>query len=200
MEERIDKNGTARQGEDRAFSLNTDIKGLGIFWAVTVLGIASDLFSKFYIFEWLRNRTPHSFPVIEGFFNLAIVENTGAAFGIAQGKRWVLTGISIIGLLIVLGVVHLAGKCSKLMYIALGLLCAGISGNLYDRIFNDGKVRDFIDIIYWEGKHWPAFNLADTILCIAVGLVFIATLFTEKPYQRHFLRHKEELSKPHPEQ
>lgn len=200
MEEKTDKNETARQEENRTFSLNTDTKGLCIFWTAAVLGIVADLTSKFYIFEWLRQQAHPSFPVIEGFFNLVMVENTGAAFGIAQGQRWVLTVISIIGLVIVLGVVFLAGRSSKLMYVALGLLCAGIAGNLYDRIFNEGSVRDFIDIIYREGKHWPAFNLADAMLCTAVGLIFIATLFTETPYQKRSPRHKEEPSKPHREQ
>lgn len=200
MEKQIDKTETARQHKNRAISLNTDAKGLWIFWSVTILGTAADLLSKSYIFEWLKDKPFHTFPIIDGFFNLVLVENAGAAFGIAHGQRWILTGISIIGLLIVLGIVHLAGKCSKLMYITMGLLCAGITGNLYDRIFNDGKVRDFIDIIYWEGKHWPAFNIADTMLCTAVGLVFFVTLFTEMPSRKHSPQHKAEHRKQPREQ
>jgi len=49
---------------------------------------------------------------------------------------------------------------------------------LYDRIFNDGRVRDFIDIVYWPGKHWPAFNVADSLLVIAVGLIIASNLLS----------------------
>ena len=69
------------------------------------------------------------------------------------------------------------------MHVALGLFTAGICGNLWDRIFNDGRVRDFIDIVYWPGKHWPAFNIADSMLCIGVGLMIISSL-TEQSYRK----------------
>lgn len=60
----------------------------------------------------------------------------------------------------------------RLMQVALGLMNAGILGNLYDRLFNEGRVRDFIDV-YVGSYHWPTFNVADSLLCIGVGLMLI---------------------------
>ena len=60
----------------------------------------------------------------------------------------------------------------RVMQVALGLFTAGILGNLYDRAFNDGKVRDFLDFFVGD-HHWPAFNIADSMLCVAVGLLII---------------------------
>ena len=76
------------------------------------------------------------------------------------------------------------------MHAALGLFAAGICGNLYDRIFNNGLVRDFIDVVYWSGRHWPAFNFADSMLCIGVGVVIISGLFTEKSARKHAQQRK----------
>jgi signal peptidase II len=55
---------------------------------------------------------------------------------------------------------------------------------LYDRLFNDGQVRDFIDV-YYRSYHWHTFNVADSLLCIGVGLLIISTLLIEKPARRH---------------
>ncbi len=76
-----------------------------------------------------------------------------------------------------------------MIHIALGLFTGGILGNLYDRIFNDGMVRDFIDV-YIGNKHWPTFNVADGLLCIGVGLLIISTFVTEKSSQKHAQQHK----------
>jgi signal peptidase II len=77
--------------------------------------------------------------------------------------------------------IFLFGGCKqRLMTVALGLFTAGVLGNLYDRIFNDGLVRDFIDVVYWPGRHWPAFNVADSMLCIAVAILIISMLITQK--------------------
>ena len=64
----------------------------------------------------------------------------------------------------------------KLMQVALAMFTAGIIGNLYDRVFNNGGVRDFLDFYILENRwfneyHWPAFNIADSMLCVAVGLL-----------------------------
>ena len=151
--------------------------------------LALDLWSKAAVFDWLSRRQDGSVSVIDGFFRFVAVENTGAAFGIATGRTHLLTAVSLIALAVIF-VVFFFGKVKrKLVYAALGLFAAGVCGNLYDRIFNDGRVRDFIDVVYWPGRHWPAFNIADSMLCIGVGLMIIST-FTEKSSQRHARQHK----------
>jgi signal peptidase II len=148
-----------------------------VFWPIVIVALALDLWSKAAVFKWLSGRGIVT--VIDGFFQLVIAENAGAAFGIAQGQRFLLVTVSIVALAVMLVIFLLSGPDLKLIHIALGLFTAGLCGNLYDRIFNDGLVRDFIDIVYWPGKHWPAFNVADSMLCIAVGLMLISG-FTEK--------------------
>lgn len=60
---------------------------------------------------------------------------------------------------------------------SLGCITAGIIGNLYDRAFNGGCVRDFIDVLIPViDYHWPTFNVADSLLCIGVGLMILGNL------------------------
>jgi signal peptidase II len=108
-----------------------------------------------------------------------MAENTGAAFGIASGQRYFLTAISVVALIVILGIFLFGGIKQRLIHIALGLFTAGVCGNLWDRIFNGGRVRDFIDV-YYSQYHWPAFNVADSMLCIAVGLLIISSLRVSK--------------------
>jgi signal peptidase II len=140
-----------------------------IFWPIFIAGLALDLWSKDAVFSWLKGND--SFNIIDGFLRLQIAVNPGAAFGIAAGHRWKLIAVSV-GALIAIGVVLFSRIKHRIVYVILGLLAAGVSGNLYDRLFHGGLVRDFIDV-YWRTKHWPAFNVADSMLCIAVGLLFI---------------------------
>jgi len=156
-----------------------------IFWPLVVAGIAADLWTKSAIFNWLYNSGNSTYTVIEGFFRLVLAENDGAAFGIASGQRYLLTAISVIALILILLIFLFSRIKHKLMIVALAMFTAGICGNLYDRVFNDGHVRDFIDIVYWPQKHWPAFNVADSLLCIAMGLILISSFLTEMLDRKH---------------
>lgn len=157
-----------------------------IFWLVFITGLFLDLLLKHAVFRWLKEeKETMVYPVIDGFFNLVIALNDGAAFGIASGRTFMLTAISVTAILLIIFIFFFSRDESRLFQLSLGLFAAGISGNLYDRIFNDGLVRDYIDILYWPGRHWPAFNLADAMLCTAVGLMFINTFLTKEPSQKH---------------
>ena len=157
-----------------------DSKAHLIFWPIFICGLFLDLYSKKIIFQWLRDSG--SFSIIDGFLTLVMAENTGAAFGIAAGKRFLLVGTSAIALVGVIAIFIFGHIRHRLVQVALALFAAGVAGNLYDRIFNDGRVRDFIDVVYWPGRHWPAFNIADSMLCISVALLLISTLRTPKQH------------------
>lgn len=116
--------------------------------------------------------------------------NDGAAFGSFPGQRYLLITVSVVALIVILAVFLFSGTHQKLINISLGLFAAGVGGNLYDRIFNTGLVRDFIDIVYWPGRHWPAFNVADSMLCIAVGLMLLSSLFTETSSRKRVRQHR----------
>ncbi len=130
------------------------------------------------------------YPVINGFLQIVMYGNDGAAFGIFSGQRYMLIAFSIFALVAIFTIFILGRVKHKLVPLALGLCTAGVCGNLYDRIFNNGDVRDFIDVMYWPGRHWPAFNIADSALCIGVGLMIFATILTEQSVRKHAQQQK----------
>ena len=185
----------ARPSSGRAFLSRTDesrlsgLKAHIIFWSIAVLGIAVDLWTKSAVFSWLEQGPDHRFSIIDGFLQLVLTENAGAAFGIAAGRRDLLVVVSVIALIVIFAVFLFGGSRRTLVHVALGLFAAGVCGNLYDRIFNNGLVRDFIDVYYRE-HHWPAFNVADGMLCVGVGLMIISSLFTGRFSQKRARRRK----------
>ena len=150
------------------------------FWPLVVVGVALDLWSKRAVFDWLHAQGRSSVSIMDGFLQLVVAENAGAAFGIGAGQPYLLVAVSVIALVVVLAVFLLSRTERRLVHIALGLFAAGICGNLHDRIFNNGLVRDFIDVVYWPGRHWPAFNIADSMLCVGIGLMIISSFQVPK--------------------
>ena len=150
-----------------------------LFWPIVVVGIVADLWSKSAVFEWLDSLPSGQYSVIDGFFQFVLVENRGAAWGVASGRTLPLIIISAVAMVVVLGAFLFNRKPQLLSVIALGLFEAGICGNLYDRIFNNGKVRDFLDFYYGDW-HFPAFNIADSMLTVAVAILILTTIFCAK--------------------
>jgi len=157
-----------------------DWKAHLVFWTIAAIGFVLDLWTKSAVFAWLEQKPGNSVSIIDGFLRLVMTVNPGAAFGIIAGRVYLLVIVSIIALVIILIFFFLGGSKPILVHIALALFAAGICGNLYDRIFNDGLVRDFIDVVYWPGRHWPAFNVADSLLCIGIGLLMLSTFKSPK--------------------
>jgi signal peptidase II len=111
-------------------------------------------------------------------FNLTYVRNTGAAFSFlsqAGGwQRWFFAGLALVmSSMMVLWLLRLKSH-EKLMGAALSLVLGGAIGNLIDRVAY-GYVIDFLDV-YYQDWHWPAFNVADTAICIGVGLMLLESL------------------------
>ncbi len=111
--------------------------------------------------------------VLPGFFNLVHTYNTGMAFGLMKNNNLFFTILSS-GALVVLVVLSLRGLLRGLWYGGGGLLlAAGILGNLTDRLLH-GHVIDFLE--FYVGRfYWPAFNVADSCICVSVGLFFIGS-------------------------
>jgi signal peptidase II len=117
--------------------------------------------------------------VIHGFFNLVHVRNTGGAFGIFGGERggfgstfFVVVSVIAIGSILFL-LVRLK-EDEKTLPLSLSLILSGAIGNLLDRLWY-GEVVDFLDF-YISSYHWPAFNIADSAICVGIGLMAIALL------------------------
>lgn len=158
------------------------------FWPLVTGGVALDLWTKSTVFAYLEHHDNIS--IIDGFLRLVMALNDGAAFGLFPGHPNWLIAVSVIALTGIIAIFLFSGTKQKSIHIALGLFAAGVCGNLWDRIFNDGLVRDFIDIVYWPGKHWPAFNIADSMLCAGVVLMMVSTFFTEMSSRKHPRQHK----------
>lgn len=106
--------------------------------------------------------------IIPGFFNLVLIYNKGAAWGILRDQGWGLTLLAFVALVFLLAIRRHFTHVGRTPRIALGLLIGGISGNLMDRLLY-GHVIDFLS--FYIGKfQWPAFNVADSAICIGVGL------------------------------
>lgn len=109
------------------------------------------------------------------FFNITYVHNTGAAFSFlskAGGwQRWLFSGLAlVISCVIVLWIARLK-KQEVLLASSLALVLGGAIGNLIDRV-TYGYVIDFLDV-YYQNWHWPAFNVADSAICIGVFLMLL---------------------------
>ena len=135
--------------------------------AVTIVGL--DQFSKWLVVRSIRPEETHV--VISGFFSLVNWRNTGAAWGIFRDYNLVLTAISLSTVLALYLFRHSFQLSRPGPRLALGLIAGGIIGNLIDRI-RVGSVIDFLSFYVGE-YHWPAFNVADSAICVGVGLYIL---------------------------
>lgn len=131
--------------------------------------------------EWVRNAFSlhESVPLIPGFFNLTYIRNTGAAWGMFSGQNLAL---SVLAFVMLVALVLFRRKLlppGRLHRMALGLLCGGIVGNLFDRLRLD-YVTDYLDF-YVRSWHFPAFNIADASICTGVGIYILGTLLAKPP-------------------
>ena len=118
-------------------------------------------------------RGPRVVKVVPGFFDLAYVENRGCAWGLLQGRVWPLAAFGAAALAFLVWRRKDVFAPGRLAAAAEPLLYAGIVGNLVDRVFR-GYVIDMLDF-HWGPHHFPCFNLADTLICVAVGLLMLAS-------------------------
>lgn len=141
---------------------------------VATVVIISDQISKMAILSYLDEGD--AVPVISGFFDLTLTYNRGAAFGlmagIQDGLRHVLLALTTT---LALGAVlyFLINDYSKdsVAQVALAMIVGGAIGNIIDR-FRFGAVVDFLDV-YYGSYHWPAFNVADSAICVGVFVLLL---------------------------
>ena len=148
-----------------------------IFWPLLLAGLLADLWTKQAVFAWLEDKVGHGAAILGDILTFRMALNNGAACGILPGRSVLLAGISVIALLAILGFFFLGTARQRIIQVSLGLFAAGVSGNLWDRLFNGGLVRDFIDVGYRDWR-WHTFNVADSMLCVAVVLLVVAMSFT----------------------
>ena len=146
---------------------------LSLFLTILVVGVILDQSTKLLVVWALP--LGEQIPVIDGFFNLVLIYNRGAAFGLFANLSLEFAWIFfIITTSLVLGVVaYLWWRLppdQTLAAVGFSLIFAGAVGNLIDRL-RLGEVIDFLD--FYVGRfHWPAFNVADSLVCLGAGFLF----------------------------
>ncbi len=121
-------------------------------------------------FFWHLGR---NFDVIDGFFRVTLVRNSGAAFGMLQDGRIFLVASSIIASLFILFLAQRLPAQNLARRVFLGLILGGALGNLVDRIY-PGQVIDFIDMGI-PAYRWPVYNIADSAVTIG-GLLLVLSV------------------------
>lgn len=143
-----------------------------MFFIILALAVVLvDQLSKYYVVTHFA--LGESVPVVEQVFHLTYVLNSGAAFGIFEGSRWlfVLIAVSVIGCVLFLQEEIVRGGLFSIY--GTVLFTGGAFGNLIDRV-RQGLVIDFFDF-----RIWPVFNVADIAICVGVGLIIWSILRTE---------------------
>lgn len=152
-----------------------------IYFAVIAVAVAVDQLTKAWIlgaFTLYESRE-----VIPGFFNLVYVTNKGAAFSMFASVDSIWRHYFFLGIgsaaLIGLTVAYWKLRRDHTLYpVALALIAGGAVGNLIDRV-RFGSVVDFLDF-YVGGYHWPAFNVADSAICVGAGLFVVVNFIESK--------------------
>ena len=155
------------------------VKRFLILFAAVANLVLADAITKELAAGYLKGSAAVS--VIPNVFNLAYVENRGCAWGMFQGQVWPLAVFGLIALAFLIWKRKSVFGSGRLLAIAEPLLYAGIIGNIIDRLFR-GYVIDMFDF-HWSIHHFPCFNVADSLICIAVGLMLIASLFEGRKKQ-----------------
>jgi signal peptidase II len=116
-------------------------------------------------------------PVIDGFFDLTLVYNKGAAFSFLAGaggwQRWFFIGIGVAAALFILWLLWRHGA-QRLFALGLALILGGAVGNVIDRVLH-GHVVDFV-LLHWRELYWPAFNVADSAITVGAALLIVDEL------------------------
>lgn len=146
---------------------------------ISAIIVALDLYTKHLVqnaFQYAEHLT------VTSFFDLVRYHNEGAAFSFladAGGwQKWFFSGISFVAILVI---TYLLKKYQnqKLFCTGLALVLGGAIGNLYDRL-TLGYVVDFLSF-HVNGLFWPAFNVADSAICVGVALLLIDSFKNPKP-------------------
>lgn len=150
-----------------------------ILMAVSAVVLFLDQATKLYIDRTMDLHT--SITVVQNFFNITYLRNKGAAFSFLANFSYRLPFfilISVVAVAVILVVFHKLRDDQRFTAVALALICSGALGNLIDRV-RLGEVIDFLDA-HWYEHHWPAFNVADSAICVGVAFLAIDMIIEER--------------------
>lgn len=141
-----------------------------MIYIIFIVGMLLDYFTKIWAIETLKGQ--QDITVIKGYLDLSYLENRGAAFGIFQGKVYLLAAVTMV-IMAVLFVMYLKTKKKTLLLtVSTALILTGAIGNLVDRL-RYGFVVDFISWHWKNTYYFPTFNVADICITIGTGLLIL---------------------------
>jgi signal peptidase II len=141
-----------------------------MFWVVGLSVVVLDFLTKLAAEATLLRSSGRS--VVGDWFQLRLVYNSGAAFGLDVGpySRWIFLAVALVAVVALYRMSKTTPPGETFRQMALALVCGGALGNLIDRVRNPLGVVDFLDVGIGTLR-WPTFNLADmAISCGAVAL------------------------------
>lgn len=150
-----------------------------LIWELVIaLGVVFlDLLTKKLAETLLVSLPGYSFPLIDGVLHFTYARNTGAAFSMLEGQRTFFIVVAVLAVIAMVAFLIYSKNPSKLLKIGVALMLGGTVGNTVDRVLF-GYVRDMID---FRLINFAIFNIADSALCIGVGLIVVYVLFFYKP-------------------
>jgi len=149
--------------------------------AAAVLDQVSKRWAYTTLYDPALDLPVNTIQVIPGFFHFHFAKNTGAAFSLFQDHPLPLTIFSVVVFCLMIVFREKLFARTRLEQWAFGLIMGGVIGNVTDRI----RLQYVVDFIHWhwaeKNLHWPVFNLADSVICIGVGLYMISGFRRPKP-------------------
>lgn len=145
-----------------------------LFTFLIGLVLLLDQGTKLYVHATFALHESHT--VVANFFHVTYVQNPGAAFGFLARQstaflRYFFPAVTVVAV-IALGLYFIAVPYQRRRTLwGICLIIGGAIGNGIDRLWL-GRVIDYLDV-HWYAYHWPAFNLADSAICIGVGLLLL---------------------------
>lgn len=154
-------------------------KKLFLYGAIIVLGLLADQLTKYLILQNVNYL--ERIVVIPGFFDLTLAYNPGAAFSfLADAGGW--QKFFFMGLALVICIYLLRGiirdEFGTIGKVAAALIIGGAAGNVADRLVH-GHVVDFL-LFYYHNWFYPAFNVADSLICVGAVLLVLESIFHQK--------------------
>jgi signal peptidase II len=146
----------------------------GAIAAATV--VICDQLSKHAILHLFADRAPDDHIVVVPFFNLLLTRNSGISFGMFNGAPGANALVFSLAATAVIAILFywLTRVDNRFLAVAIGLIIGGAAGNVIDRLLG-GSVIDFLDF-HLGAWHWPAFNIADSAICLGVVAMLLEGL------------------------
>lgn len=120
--------------------------------------------------------------VIDGFFNITLAYNSGAAFSFLSDaggwQRWFFTVVAVVASVVIIIMIKKLKSHERMTAIALAMILGGAIGNVVDRMLH-GHVIDFIQV-YYKQYYWPTFNIADSFIVIGAALLITHGIVGDK--------------------